>query len=45
MAVHGCTRVPDPLELSYRQLRAAMWVLGMNSEFWSSGRTASALNH
>jgi len=36
----GCQ---NPWDWSYRQLGAALWVLGI--EPWSSGRTTSAPNH
>lgn len=36
-------RTPDSQDCSYRQLLAAMWVLGNKSQ--SSRKTASALNH
>jgi hypothetical protein len=38
-----CVRVSDPVELCYRQLSAAIWVLGIESR--SSRRTARALKH
>lgn len=36
-------RASDSLGQSYRQLGAAVWVLGI--ELWPSGRAASVLKH
>jgi hypothetical protein len=40
--IHVCVKVSNHLELDYRLLSAAMWVLGI--EPVSSGRAASALH-
>jgi hypothetical protein len=42
-AFRGWKRVLIPWNWSYRQLQAAMWVLGIEIRF--SGRAASALKH